>query len=594
MNVPAICIALAALFALMAQAVAGELPPGTSLVTERGLDHESLTGAETDRVIEQITVTGKPFNRALRVRTKVVPESSWAVQLTVRTDDPVKKGDVILARFWARSAASADETGEAVAEFIFEQAGDPWTKSKQYLARVGTEWTQIHVPIESADDYDAGEAQACLRLGFGPQSIEIASFELINFGRKVKLEQLPHTVPTYRGQEAGAKWRKEALARIEKIRKAGFTVTVTGPDGRPVKGAAVKVSMKRHAYGFGSCVNSSYLQDGNETADKKRYRDEIARLFNRVVLENNLKWPQWESRRADAEKTVAWLRGQGKEIRGHCLVWPSWRRAPDDVAALKDKPDELRARTLAHVRDEASALRGKLVDWDVINEPFSEHDITDVLGRECMVNWFKVARAADPDVNLYINDYSILSGGGGDSAHRRHYEETIKYLIAEGAPLDGIGVQCHFGNAVTAPEEMLKLLDRYAAFGKPIQVTEFDMKTGSDEFEGRYTRDFLITLFSHPSTTGILMWGFWDGRHWKQNAPIFRRDWSVKPSGKAWMDLVLKQWWTDLDDAAGANGVFSGRGFLGDYEVTVTSGGKTATAKMSIAKGGAKVAITLK
>ena len=50
------------------------------------------------------------------------------------------------------------------------------------------------------------------------------------------------------------------------------------------------------------------------------------------------------------------------------------------------------------------------------------------------------------------------------------------------------------------------------------------------------------------------MWGFWDGAHWKNNAPLYRRDWSLKPAGAAYRDLVLKTWRTDASGKTGADG----------------------------------------
>ena len=77
-------------------------------------------------------------------------------------------------------------------------------------------------------------------------------------------------------------------------------------------------------------------------------------------------------------------------------------------------------------------------------------------------------------------------------------------------------------------------------------------------------------MFSHPAVTGVLMWGFWEGRHWRPRAAMVRKDWTLKPNGQAWMDLVEKQWWTDERGKTGPDGEYKIRGFLGDYEITAT------------------------
>jgi len=583
------------------ECMAGEgLPPGTPLVGPDGFGAMALSGTERDS--EEVAVTGQAFTKALRVRTKQRPARPYNMQLTASTTAAAAKGDVILASFWARAAASSDETGEALTEFVFEKAGDPWTKSVTYSVRAGAKWRQYNIPFAAVESYAAGGAHVCFRVGYDPQAIELAGFRLVNYGRKVKVSDLPVTIPTYRGQEPDAPWRKAAAERIEKHRKADITVRVTDARGRAVRGAEVSVKMKRHLYAFGSAVNCRYLQEGGETPDKKRYRQEIVKLFNRVVTENALKWPRWESNPDHARKTVSWLRGEGLEVRGHCLFWPNWRHVPRSMrpaaaaggdAAPAPDPAALRKRVLDHIAEEAGAMKGKLVEWDVINEPFSNHEITDILGEESLVEWFKAARKADPVVKLYINDYAIISGGGGDSPHRRHYEKTIRMLIDKGAPLDGIGMQCHFGNAVTAPAEILKTLDRFAKFGRPIEITEFDMKTGIEAFEAAYTRDFMTAVFSHPSTVGVIMWGFWDGRHWKGNAPLFRKDWNLKPSGKAWQDLVFKKWWTEAEGVTDRRGGYGTRGFLGRYEVTASRRGRKGRAEFDLAKPGAEVKVVL-
>jgi hypothetical protein len=145
-----------------------------------------------------------------------------------------------------------------------------------------------------------------------------------------------------------------------------------------------------------------------------------------------------------------------------------------------------------------------------------------------MVDWFKTARAAGQAPRLFINDHGILPGGGGDTPHRAHYESTIQFLIDEQAPLDAIGMQGHFGSQPTAPDEVLAILDRFARFGKPIMVTEYDITVDDEELAGQFTRDLLTALFSHPAVVGFVMWGFWDGSTgWER--PLYRRDWSLKP-----------------------------------------------------------------
>jgi hypothetical protein len=91
----------------------------------------------------------------------------------------------------------------------------------------------------------------------------------------------------------------------------------------------------------------------------------------------------------------------------------------------------------------------------------------------------------------------------------------------------------------------------------------------------------------------FIMWGFWDGRHWLYNGPILRKDWSLKPSGKAYKDLVLRQWWTNVDGVTSRRGQHKTRGFLGDYEITAEHGGRKKTVKANLVRDGVAVRIVI-
>ncbi len=141
------------------------------------------------------------------------------------------------------------------------------------------------------------------------------------------------------------------------------------------------------------------------------------------------------------------------------IFWPSWKyfHLPG-IEEVKDDPEVLGQMVLDHIADEAGTLKDMVFEWTVLNEPFTHHDLIDVLGRDAMVDWFKAARQASPEGKLYVNDFSILSGGGLDLGHQDHYSETIQFLIDNGAPVDGIGLQGHFGDDVTPPERVYQLL----------------------------------------------------------------------------------------------------------------------------------------
>jgi GH35 family endo-1,4-beta-xylanase len=336
-------------------------------------------------------------------------------------------------------------------------------------------------------------------------------------------------------------------------------------------------------FGFGTCVSPRLLTGGAS----EEYPKIVAELFNTATLENHLKWAplagDWGSGFTIdvAKEGIDWLRGHGIGVRGHVLVWPGWANLPRALRGHKDDPAFLRSAVDERIRSVMTAVKGMVIHWDVLNEPFDNHDLIDILGPNAVVDWFKLAAATDPAPKLFINDFGILAGGGGDTPHRAHYEKTIKFLIDSKAPLDGIGIEGHFGKSLTAPEDMLAILDRFAKFGKPIWITEYDNELTDEDVAGTFTRDFYTAMFSHPAVQGVLMWGFWDGAHWHGNAPLYRRDWTLKPAGEAFRELVLKTWRTDAAGKSDTQGRFGTRGFYGDYEIYVSFAGKQKTIKIS-------------
>ncbi|HEY7089536.1 MAG TPA: endo-1,4-beta-xylanase [Tepidisphaeraceae bacterium] len=547
----------------------------------------ALQGAQQDLGSVQIVpVQGQSFHRALRVSISAGSRTEWNVQIRTANTTPIAAGDVILARFWVRCEESM--TGEAFTTFLMELSKPEWEKSVELRASGNKEWRQYSVPFKSLSTFAAGEAQFCFRLGFDRQTIDIGGVEILNYGKAVSVDDLPRTRVTYSGREADAEWRQEALARIEKLRKGDLQLKLTDKAGKPIAGAKVHVKMLRHAFGFGSAVAAEELL-GN-APDNRHYRDAFERLFNRAVFENDMKWPQCHPEpHARLEAAMTWLAERQITVRGHCLIWPSWRWLPRDLKALSDSPAELRQRCVDRVSSMVSQFRGRVNHWDVINEPYANHDLMDLLGNEVMIDWFKLAREADPQCKLVLNDYGIVDGGGSDRAHQDHFYDAIKYLKDNGAPIDGVGIQSHFGMVLTAPAQLLRVLDRFSEFGLPIESTEVSLNISDRALQADFMRDYMIAVFSHPNVHGIMLWGFWEGRHWRPEAALYDHNWNLRPHGQVWVDLVHKQWKTDLELKTDGSGRAQVRGFCGDYELTIDSGGIAKVVRIDLPHEGRQV-----
>ena len=139
---------------------------------------------------------------------------------------------------------------------------------------------------------------------------------------------------------------------------------------------------------------------------------------------------------------------------------------------------------LDHAQEVVTRYKGQIAEWDVVNEHHSEHVISAILHPEdpqrdpMLVELFETAKAADPSARMFINDFGILQGD--KERHKASYEALIAFLLEQGAPVEGIGMQSHYFNADLrlTPEAMLATLDRFGRFGIPVQITEFDMYGG--------------------------------------------------------------------------------------------------------------------
>ena len=538
---------------------------------------------------ETIEVADQPFDTARRITVDSEPTHLWDVMLSAENETPIAAGDVLFTDFYARCAAPPDNADACRLTMYFQAAETPYTRSTVFPIRVEDTWQHFSHPFTASIAYDTGAAAASLFLGFPAQTLEIADFSIQNFGDTKTEAELDATPITYDGREADAPWRAEAAERIEQYRKGDLTVSVIDSEGTPIPNAAVSVEMTRHRFGFGTAIDTDGLRYSFNDSNIATYTDKVSTLFNTVVFENTLKWGALEGEWGDrlgadtAAWGLDWAENLGLDTRGHVLVWPGWTNLPAslksdyDASLSSDGADAaealLRERVDLHVQSTVSSFAGRIDHWEVLNEPFDNHDLMDILGRDAMVDWFQIARGEDPDAGLFINDYSILAPTATYSASRTNLLDTVSYLIEQNAPLGGIGLQAHFQGDLTEPTRVLEILDEAAAFDKEIWITEFDIANATDDLAADYTRDFLTAVFSHPAVGGFMMWGFWDGAHFGGPAPLFEKDWTEKPAGAAYRDLVLNQWRTVDSGTTDTDGLFAIRAFFGTYDITVSADG---------------------
>jgi len=553
------------LFFLIPTFLSAQVPEGGSFINSQTGTIFTKNGKCT--AIE-VPVLGQEFTTAIKVEVGTDVSNTWDAQLSFPPVAGVEQNDVVLVAFWARTTASHQETGEGSLNVVIEQKKS-YAKQLYTNVLIGGEWKEYYTPAKMTETWTQSEISLLFHIGFPSQTIEVAEVRYLNYKQSLNLEDLPETEITYVGQEPDAAWRGPAAERISQIRKGEALITVYDESGALLENADVQVEMVKHQFGFGTCIKSS------EFNNNPIYRNIILEQFNEVVFENDLKWPQFinKSTHARISQTMDSLEAHEIPVRGHNVIWPSWDLVPDIAEDLKDDPEGLRNLIDAHFDEVTGFTEGRLVDWDVMNEPFSEHDIQDLLGEKVMADWFSRTRRNDRGVKLYINDYGILSGAGSNQIKQDYYYGLIQDIEAWGGEINGIGMQGHFGTDLTSISKIYEILERFAVLEKDIKITEFDVNTTQSGVQADYTRDFMTILFSHPSAKSILVWGFWEDKHWRPDAAFYNSDWSIRPHGEMWNDMIYNQWWTPpVDAVSDAEGKLSFEGYLGTYSYTVSNG----------------------
>lgn len=401
----------------------------------------------------------------------------------------------------------------------------------------------------------------------------------------------------YAGMEDSAPWRRDALERIESFRKADFEIELKDANGLPLQGVPVQAVLERHQFGFGGAVQPKHLFELGDKDRQSFYRETTRRCFHRVTISNGLKWKHHAAQKHNVERFLEWCLEHELPVRGHCLVWGGFRRIPDELAYLRHDRPALRQAIEQHVTEFVSMYDEPLIEWDVLNEPYTDHEFMDLLGPEAVYDWFRLAQEANPRLVRYINDYGVLTRPS--PKHQDFYYDYIANLLACRVPVQGIGFQGHIPERFdpTPPEELLATMDRFATFGLPLQVTEFDFETTDRDLQARYTSDFLVAVFSHPAMTGLVTWTPFEyarGEGPKPDAAFF--DWRLqeKPNGEAWNALVNGAWRTRIEAVSDANGVARFRGFKGSYALQAAIGSAGVVERATFHENGARHRLELR
>lgn len=276
----------------------------------------------------------------------------------------------------------------------------------------------------------------------------------------------------------------------------------------------------------------------------------------------------WNFERADA--LVKWCVDNRIAIHGHTLVWHSQTNNwffDGDKATVTQRLQE-------HIRTLVGRYKGKIRGWDVVNEAINDGGNPQTaqtenlrnslwlraLGSEFISLAFNFAHEADPDAELYYNDYNIEAGAKHASSM-----VLLERLINDGVPIHGVGIQGHWSTAHVPYDAIDKAIADYASLGLKVSITELDLTirgASGGQFgaapAGRrsdasppspldlqaqadaYARLFKIFIKHKDVLERVTFWGLNDRRTWRfgQHPLIFDADNQRKPAYAAIVDAL--------------------------------------------------------
>ncbi len=295
--------------------------------------------------------------------------------------------------------------------------------------------------------------------------------------------------------------------------------------------------------------------------------DDFAHYFNQVTPENAGKWGSVEGTRdtfnwEQLDSIRAFAARNDFPFRYHVMLWgaqqPAWLKPLSDEEKLAEIREWFEAVS-SHF-DGSTDARATLDYLEVVNEfynqpPDNEGQNVDDNGSgdyiralrllndtldtpagdyDWIVNAFKLAREYFPceETKLMLNEYHVIAGFNNTT---EVYVEVAQLLKDQGL-VDVLGFQAHafstrvYGDNYTQERfdqvtaDLTANLDRVAALGLPMMVTELDIDGNSDStytatddvvvrdsFQlAEYERVFGL-LWNHPSIIGITLWGYRSG-----------------------------------------------------------------------------------
>ena len=341
--------------------------------------------------------------------------------------------------------------------------------------------------------------------------------------------------------------------KIALLLSAAITMTACG-NSAVDKDPALKDALQ-DKFLIGVALNTRQ-SSGNDTAATRIVQEH----FNAIVAENCMKSAEIhpEEDRYDfsqADEFVQFGVDNDLTVTGHCLIWhsqlPPWFCVDENGENVT--PEVLKERMKEHISTVVGRYKGVIKGWDVVNEAILEDGsyrkskFYEILGEEFIPLAFQYAEEADPDAELYYNDYNEWYPGKRETVVR-----LINTLKERGIRIDGIGMQGHVGMTNPTIETYQETIDDYVTAGVKVLITELDMSPlpeprrmgganladmesyrkeidpyteGLPENVAQAWNERMMDLFNlflenSDNVLRVTMWGVSDTDSWKNNFPV--------------------------------------------------------------------------
>ncbi|MFE9345971.1 endo-1,4-beta-xylanase [Streptomyces olivaceus] len=285
---------------------------------------------------------------------------------------------------------------------------------------------------------------------------------------------------------------------------------------------------------FGTAIASGKLGDS-------AYTSIASREFNSVTAENEMKIDATEPQRGQfnfsgADRVYNWAVQNGKEVRGHTLAWHS--QQPGWMQSLSGST--LRQAMIDHINGVMAHYKGKISQWDVVNEAFADGSSgarrdsnLQRTGNDWIEVAFRTARAADPAAKLCYNDYNVEDWTW---AKTQAMYNMVRDFKQRGVPIDCVGFQSHFNSGSPYNSNFRTTLQSFAALGVDVAVTELDIQGAPAATYSNVINDCLAV----ERCLGVTVWGVRDSDSWRseQTPLLFNNDGSKKSAYTAVLNAL--------------------------------------------------------